>query len=496
MGTSDVVEGDTGFCARVPVEFAREHQVIGLGMGEGTAYRVAVGPGCRPAGWWNLGSHLGSDLERVELSAEAVLALIDRTYSRVQGDVDAAVVRATSRVNAIAVGASDEDLDRVLREADRDLLATDGKAPVVQVVDQLLLSAVRRGASDLHLQPMDQEIRMRLRVDGVLDGGKPLPAALATALVSRIKVIGRMDVAERMIPQDGRASVRLGDQTVDLRISTIPTAFGERVVVRLLDTARGLIDLDGLGMPAAIQTTFLGAAQRASGIILVTGPTGSGKSTTIYAALRRLQVTERNIMTIEDPIEYELSAMGIPISQTQVNTRKGVTFATGLRHLLRQDPDVILVGEIRDQETARLAIQASLTGHLVFSTLHTNDAVAAVARLLDLGVEPYLVASTLTHVLAQRLVRTLCAVCSGSGHMPGGPCPTCGATGFHGRLGLFELMSVTEPMRALMGRGASQVELRAAAIFAGMQPLDSAGAAMVASGRTTQSEVDRVIHHG
>jgi general secretion pathway protein E len=330
----------------------------------------------------------------------------------------------------------------------------------------------------------------------VLDPGRPVPQGLFKALVGRIKVIGRMDVAERLVPQDGRTSLRIGERAIDVRISTIPTAYGERVVLRLLDSGSQLLDMPALGMPAHIVAPFAGAAGRSSGIVLVTGPTGSGKTTTLYATLRSLQATELNIMTIEDPIEYELSSLGIPISQSQVNPKKGVNFANGLRHILRQDPDVIMVGEIRDAETARIAIQASLTGHLVFSTLHTNDAVTAVTRLIDLGVEPYLVASSLSAVLAQRLVRTCCATCGGKRRVDETPCATCHGTGYKGRTGLFELLSVDEPLRGAITRGAGLDELRGLARAGGMRSLGDEGAALMAAGRTTADEVERVVHHG
>ena len=506
------LRGDPTYCSIIPVEFAREHGIIGIFPGPSDQlYVLAIAGRASPASIWNVGTRLRRTTITQHVTDDVMTSLIDAAYAQKSANAVPAIERASAdAVTAELLGTS-EALKRVMEEADRDLLASDGKAPVVQVVDQLILNAVQRGASDLHLQPLGHDMRMRLRIDGLLDAGTPLPSSLAKALVSRIKVIGRMDVAERLIPQDGRASVVLGERTIDLRISTIPTAFGERVVVRLLDAERGLLDLNAVGMPASIQREFLIAANRASGIILVTGPTGSGKTTTLYAALRQLQVAERNIMTIEDPIEYELSALGIPISQTQVNARKGVTFANGLRHLLRQDPDVILVGEIRDQETARLAIQASLTGHLVFSTLHTNDAASAVARLLDLGIEPYLVATSLTQVLAQRLVRTVCTLCAGTGqnvatNVPSptpsldesvdSPCGSCQGSGFHGRVGIFELLPVSVTVRQAIGRGASAVEIRQAAIADGMEAMDVAGSRLVAEGRTTASEVARVIHHG
>jgi general secretion pathway protein E len=290
--------------------------------------------------------------------------------------------------------------------------------------------------------------------------------------------------------------VRLGSRTVDLRISTIPTAYGERVVLRLLDSGNSTMTMTHLGMPASMAASFHVASNRASGIILVTGPTGSGKTTTLYATLRSLDAGTLNIMTIEDPIEYELSSLGIPISQSQVNVKKGVNFANGLRHILRQDPDVIMVGEIRDAETARMAIQASLTGHLVFSTLHTNDAVSAVTRLIDLGVEPYLVASSLSAVLAQRLVRTVCSQCKGQSNADATPCSACQGTGYKGRCGLFELLQIDESIRSLIGSGASLDALRAQALQAGMHTLAEAGEALIQAGRTSRAEIERVIHHG
>jgi len=365
----------------------------------------------------------------------------------------------------------------------------------VKLMDRLLFGAVHRSASDLHLQPTAEGVLIRHRIDGVLEQGRALPAALFRPLVSRIKVMGRMDVAERLVPQDGRTTVRIGSRAIDVRISTIPTAYGERVVLRLLDSANQLFDVASLGMPVHIAAPFESAARRSSGIVLVTGPTGSGKTTTLYATLRRLDAGERNIMTIEDPIEYELSSLGIPISQSQVNLKKGVNFANGLRHILRQDPDVIMVGEIRDAETARIAIQASLTGHLVFSTLHTNDAVSAVSRLIDLGVEPYLVAASLSGVLAQRLVRTLCSACTGLPPALGTPCPVCQGSGYKGRTGIFEMLVVNEEVRTVITAGGSLSQLRAAARTTGMRTLAEEGRALVANGRTTDVEVERVVHH-
>jgi general secretion pathway protein E len=480
--------------ANIPLAFARRHRVLpGPAGPDGVVVRCVEG--VHPQAWWNLQAKLGVPLiAQVETDGEALVQAIDEAYQRAE------VQAGTQQLELAAVqaraDAGEVDLDRAISSADRDILSADGKAALVQLVDKLLLFAVEHGASDVHLQPTAESVLVRYRLDGVLDPGRPLPSGLVRPLVSRIKVMARMDVAERLVPQDGRTTVRIGEHAIDVRVSTIPTAYGERVVLRLLDAQRQLMDLPGLGMPEDVATAFRAISARSSGIVLVTGPTGSGKTTTLYATLRSIDAASRNVMTIEDPIEYELSAVGIPVSQSQINLKKGVTFATGLRHILRQDPDVIMVGEIRDAETARIAIQASLTGHLVFSTLHTNDASSAVTRLIDLGVEPYLVASSLSAVLAQRLVRTSCQTCHGTGQQADAVCPSCQGSGYKGRCGLFELLSVDEVLRAQIAAGATAADLRNAAVARGMRALAQTGAELVAAGRTTAAEVERVIHHG
>ena len=407
------------------------------------------------------------------------------------------------------MGEEGSDIERLLAEADRDLLSTEGKGPVVRLVDALLFEALALGASDVHIQPVADRTLVRYRLDGVLRTMRELPPKLAPAVVSRIKVMGRMDIAERRLPQDGRATVTVGapgrggraeaggggsgdradgGRAVDLRVSTLPTSHGERAVLRLLDQRRQLCEFDRLGMPASVAEPFMRCARRSSGIVLVTGPTGSGKTTTLYSTLRQVGSPGVNVMTIEDPIEYELSTVGVAISQAQVNPRKGVTFATGLRHILRQDPDIVMVGEIRDGETARIAIQSSLTGHLVFSTLHTNDAASALVRLVDLGVEPYLVGASLLAVLAQRLVRTVHGPCGGGG------CAECAGTGYRGRTGIFELLVVSEGIRALVVRNAPLADIRAAARANGMRTLQEVGERLVREGVTTRLEVERVAH--
>ena len=477
------------FLSRVPRAFAIDHGILSQG-GDAQSEVLAITSTTDPLALWNAATRLERRVTTWVVAPEGLQQAIDAAYGRQASAKAESAAPDGDLVEALPHELPSEDLAKLLADADQDLLATDGKSPLVRFLDRLLFTAVTAGASDVHLQPTQEHLLVRLRVDGVLDQGRRIPVSLLRPLISRIKVIGRMDVAERLLPQDGRTSLKLAGRSIDVRISTVPTAYGERAVLRLLDADRQLFAMESLGMPPAISQPFLTSAGRASGIILVTGPTGSGKTTTLYATLRSLDAIERNIMTIEDPIEYELSSLGIPISQSQVNLRKGVTFANGLRHLLRQDPDVIMVGEIRDAETARIAIQASLTGHLVFSTLHTNDACTAVTRLIDLGVEPYLVAASLSGVLAQRLVRTHCSACQGQG------CEVCGGTGFRGRTGIFELLVVDEQVREAISQSASLTALRAVATRIGMRTLSEEGAALVAAGRTSTGEIERVIHHG
>ena len=480
------------FIARIPRDFAREHLLLGV-FAEDSGPRLL----CSAAtpGWvlHNTQLFLGVAWPCEPIEDTSQLATwIDQAYEHAAPTAGGAGLD-TNNESASSLPVAAVPLDVLLSHAQRDLLATAGKAPMVRLVDGLLFHAVQSGASDLHLQPLPDRIVIRHRIDGVLDQGRDLPIALLRPIVSRIKVMAGMDVAEHLLPQDGRTTVDIGSRKCDIRVSTLPTPHGERVVLRLLDASRHLQVFSDLGMPDSLARTYLAAARRTSGIILVTGPTGSGKTTTLYASLRELDSRERNIMTIEDPIEYELDTLGLPISQSQVNARKGVTFANGLRHLLRQDPDIILVGEIRDAETARVAIQSSLTGHLVLSTLHTNDAPSAVTRLLDLGVEPYLVAASLSVVIAQRLVRTVCPTCHNEESMRTG-CAMCGGSGYRGRRGIFELLAIDDDLRHLISNGVSLQQLRQAAIARGMPTLQESGAALVEAGHTTPFEVERVVH--
>jgi general secretion pathway protein E len=409
----------------------------------------------------------------------------------------------------------DGDLSRLLQDlpATEDLLeGGDAQAPVIRVVNALLLQALRERASDLHFEPYESRAVVRFRIDGVLRDVFEPPRALHAALVSRLKIMASLDIAEKRLPQDGRISLKLGDKSVDVRVSTLPTGSGERVVLRLLDKESAQLDLVTLGLADDTRTAVDSLIREPHGILLVTGPTGSGKTTTLYAALSRLPRGAVNMMTVEDPIEYALDG----VAQTQVNPRIELSFARALRAILRQDPDVVMIGEIRDLETAQIAVQASLTGHLVLATLHTNDAASAVTRIADMGVEPYLLSSSLRGVLAQRLVRTLCPACrvtaapsageqkllAQSGlpalpalHHPKG-CSECNDTGYRGRTGIYELLIVDEGIRHLIHDGAGELALRDAARAMGMRTLRRDGARWLADGTTSLEELTRVTRDG
>jgi general secretion pathway protein E len=386
-----------------------------------------------------------------------------------------------------------------------DLLEAENDAPIIKLINALLTQAVREGASDIHLEIFESRALVRFRVDGSLRDVVEPRRGLHPAMVSRIKVMASLDIAEKRLPQDGRIALRVAGRPIDVRVSTIPTGSGERVVLRLLDKQAGRLTLDALGMGAQARDAVDAIIQQPHGIFLVTGPTGSGKTTTLYAALARLDRKTRNILTVEDPVEYELDGIG----QTPVNPRIDMTFARALRAILRQDPDVVMIGEIRDLETAQIAVQASLTGHLVLATLHTNDAPGAVTRLADMGIEAYLVASTLAGVLAQRLVRKLCPACKGP-YEPSAAeravfrenaperlyraagCAACNFTGFKGRTGIYELLTVDEDLRRLVHDRADERDIRDKAVAGGMVRLRDDGLRWVRDGSTSLDEVLRV----
>ncbi len=366
----------------------------------------------------------------------------------------------------------------------------DDDAPVIRMINAILNEAASSEASDIHLEPYESGSVVRFRIDGLLrDVARP-PRALHAALISRIKVMAQLDIAEKRLPQDGRMTVKSKAGLIDLRISTLPTGFGERAVLRLLSKGKGPLSLKEVGMSIETLQRFKALVNRPFGILLVTGPTGSGKTTTLYAALSELDAKSRNIMTVEDPIEYDIPG----IAQTQVHPRIGLSFAQSLRSILRQDPDVILIGEIRDLETAQIAIQASLTGHLVLATLHTNDSSSAVSRLLDMGVEPFLLSSSLIGVLAQRLVRRRCPSCAPRKLMG---CGDCGHSGYKGRLGIFELLNVDDTIRLAIKQRADASEIRRIALtMPGFLPLQKDGVRLLSSGVTSEQEIARVTASG
>ena len=390
----------------------------------------------------------------------------------------------SSAATVVSEVESDADLSRMMQDlpAVEDLLETSDDAPIIRMLNALLTQAARDGASDIHIEPYERHSSVRFRVDGTLREVVQPNRALHAALISRLKIMADLDISEKRLPQDGRISLRIGTRAVDVRVSTLPSAHGERAVLRLLDKSESKLSLESVGMQGDVLRRFEQLVTQPHGIILVTGPTGSGKTTTLYAALQRLDAGASNIMTVEDPIEYELPGVG----QTQVNAKIDLDFAKALRAILRQDPDVIMIGEIRDFETAQIAIQASLTGHLVLATLHTNDAASAVTRLTDMGVEPFLLSSSLLGVLAQRLVRKVCVHCSGTG------CAECGQTGYQGRTGVFELMVANDAIRAQVHNRASEADIRAAAIGAGMALMRDDGERLVAAGITSREELLRV----
>ncbi|WP_110686265.1 type II secretion system ATPase GspE [Salinicola aestuarinus] len=403
------------------------------------------------------------------------------------------------------------DLDSLMQELPRaeDLLDAENDAPVIRLINGVFSEALRLGASDIHVEPFEKTLNVRLRVDGALRLALTPPRALAPMLISRIKIMAKLDIAEKRQPQDGRIAVRTAGRQVDIRVSTLPGIHGERVVMRLLDKRAELLELDSLGMPPAVLERYRQVLRQPNGILLNTGPTGSGKTTTLYASLNRLNDREHNILTVEDPVEYAIPGIG----QTPVNHHAGLTFARGLRAILRQDPDVIMIGEIRDLETAAIAVQSSLTGHLVLSTLHTNSALGAIARLRDMGIESYLLSTSLKGVMAQRLVRRLCPHCR-QWHDPNGVeakpfaelpalarlaapvgCDSCDQTGYRGRLGLYEFIAIDDTLREMIHDGAAENQLARYA-FTHQQSLAEAAHRRLEAGDTSLEEVIRAIQLG
>jgi len=409
-------------------------------------------------------------------------AVISKTYAVAGGDAAQVMDDYESEL----------DLNKLMQDmpAVEDLLESADDAPVIRMINALLTQALREGASDIHIEPFEQSSVVRFRIDGSLRDIVRPKKAIHASLISRIKIMAQLDIAEKRLPQDGRITLRVGGKAVDVRVSTLPTGHGERAVLRLLDKESGKLDLHHLGMNEDTQVQFDKLISQPHGIVLVTGPTGSGKTTTLYAALSKLNDSSTNILTVEDPVEYELEGVG----QTQVNPRIDMTFAKALRAILRQDPDIIMIGEIRDLETAQIAVQASLTGHLVLATLHTNDSAAAVTRLLDMGIEPFLLSSSLLGVVAQRLVRKLCAHCKKQvgGQWVEVGCEHCGHTGYQGRVGVYELLLTDDKIRAQIHNQASEADIRTAALQNGMRTMREDGERWLKDGTTTQAELLRV----
>jgi general secretion pathway protein E len=486
----------------VPINFAKQAKLLPLRI-EADGDRHAVVALSDPLDTGAIDSVrllLDAPVSPVLVPSQAILDCINSVYDRAANE-------AEQLVDDLEAG----DLDTVAHELEepQDLLDANDEAPIIRLVNSLLFRAAKERASDIHIEPQEKEICVRFRVDGVLQEVIRPPKRFQNSIISRVKIMGGLNIAEKRLPQDGRIRVKLAGRDIDIRLSTTPTVYGERIVMRLLDKSAVLLDLAEIGMDKDQLAKMESLIHKTHGIVLVTGPTGSGKTTTLYAALSKINRPDLNIMTIEDPVEYQLKG----ISQTPVNPKIELTFANGLRSFLRQDPDVIMVGEIRDRETAEIAIQASLTGHLVFSTVHTNDAPGAITRLIDMGVEPYLVGSSLIGVLAQRLVRVLCKECreaylptkeelrevgltpekvrEASGGMIYRPvgCDNCNRTGYRGRTGIYETMLVDDDVRELVVKKVDSGTIKRQAIKHGMLTLMDDGAAKVLRGVTSIAEV-------
>jgi general secretion pathway protein E len=490
---------DEATALRLPIAFAKQHTLIAVCRTEDGAIRIVAANPLDTAPLDDLQLLFDSAELRLELASERViLEAINTIYDRGHAATDQLAEEASEDLDTLDLGFAEA----------KDLLEATDDAPIIRLVNSLLQHAVKERASDIHIEPFEREIRVRFRIDDVLyEPMRPLPRQLQASIASRIKIMGSLDIAEKRHPQDGRIRLKIAGRDYDVRLSTVPVAFGERLVLRLLPDTQDLLDLAKVGF-SEIQLKALGRImKRPNGIFLVSGPTGSGKTTTLHAALATINQPDKNILTIENPIEIQQQGIG----QIEVNTKVGLTFAEGLRSILRQDPTVILVGEIRDLETAEIAIQASLTGHLVLSTIHTNDAPSAITRLVDMGVEPFLVGSSLVSVLAQRLVRILCLDCREGysataeelqeiGIKPPGHevtlykavgCEACKHTGYLGRMGIFELMMIDDDIRSMVSKNVDSKTIKRAAVNKGMGTLRIDGARKVLAGTTSVAEVIR-----
>ena len=490
-----VAEPSPVLLVTIPYGFARKFGVVLAGKEEGR-FAIAMRAGSDPRALLEVRRYLGQPFDVSFVAVEEFDRLLSERYAM---DGQAAAMAAGS----LGLG---DDLDLIatdLPTAD-DLLDSADDAPAIRLINGIIAEAARQGVSDIHIEPYETGLVIRMRIDGVLRETLRMPPHVAPVVVSRIKVMARLDIAERRVPQDGRIGLTLGGKLLDVRVSTLPSRAGERVVLRILDKENAGIDLDVLGMTGDTHALLRDALSEPNGIILVTGPTGSGKTTTLYAGLRQLNDGTRNILTVEDPVEYAIDGVG----QTQVNAKVGLTFAAGLRAILRQDPDVVMVGEIRDRETAEIAVQASLTGHLVLSTVHTNDAIGAITRMRDMKVEPFLLASTLRAVIAQRLVRRLCPECRRPVQASGSVsallgfdlgtviyeavgCEQCKGTGYKGRIGVFEAIRIDDTIRRLINDGGDE-SIIARHAFVNAPNLGSAARKLVREGMTTPEEAVRI----
>ncbi|MGD9764257.1 MAG: type II secretion system ATPase GspE [Candidatus Binatia bacterium] len=494
-------DGTAAECVeKLPINFAKRYQLLPVGKAGDSIVVATADP-----------SHLGP-LDDVRMLLRRPVKVVVAPGMIILDAINRIYDAASNNASDLMEGLDEERLEMMAStvEETQDLLDADDEAPIIRLVNSLLFQAVKDRASDIHIEPFERDLTVRFRIDGILYDIISPPKRFQPVIISRVKIMAGLNIAEKRLPQDGRIRIKLAGKEVDIRVSTVPTAFGERVVMRLLDRSATILQLDELGLTGHKLERVDSLIHQSHGIILVTGPTGSGKTTTLYAALSRINTTDKNIITIEDPIEYQLHGVG----QIQVNPRIELTFASGLRSTLRQDPDVIMVGEIRDAETAKIAIQAALTGHLVFSTLHTNDSCGAITRLIEMGIEPFLVASSVIAVMAQRLLRRVCPSCrepyrpsieelrqlgvsaddleGRSVYRQGGGCAECKQTGYRGRLGIHELLVIDDEVRNLTMRASDSASIRRVAAAKGMTSLREDGAEKVLKGMTTIEEVLRV----
>jgi general secretion pathway protein E len=500
MSRIEEIEVDPSIVDVLPISFLRKYLMVPVKLHEGTLH-VAVNDPTDQDPMFDIARLLKiKDIKRVLAPKQEILSAINR------------IMEMKDESAKDIMEDMEEEGDEILKDLEsiQDITLMETEAPIIRMVNRVMVQAYRERASDIHIEPYQTDVKVRYRVDGILHDVLTLPKRIHSSVVSRIKIMASMNIAEKRLPQDGRIGIKLGEHSVDLRISVVPTVNGERVVMRILDKSSVLLGLEELGFYPDDLMRMERLIRQEHGIILVTGPTGSGKTTSLYSMLSKINSPDKNILTIEDPIEYQLKGIG----QIPVNAKVGLTFASGLRSIVRQDPDVILVGEIRDLETAEIAIQAALTGHLVFSTLHTNDSASAVTRLIDMGIEPFLVTSSVNAIVAQRLVREICPACK-QGYYPedeslqeigltkemlakegylyrGAGCPECLETGYKGRTGIYEILLMSDAIKNTILRSSDSNTVKTQAVMEGLHTLRQDGARKVEDGHTTIEEVLRV----